>query len=79
MGQCTDNEGMGGRWRSVRWPLLALVVAVVLVVVAFVLDTGPRLAREIALVIGASALYLVLPIGVVWLVVAMVMHGRDRR
>ena len=79
MGQTTDNERMGRKWRAVRGPLLALVVAVVLVAVAFALDTGPRPAREIALVIGASALYLVLPIGVIWLVVAMVMYGRRRR
>jgi hypothetical protein len=67
-----------GRLRAVRWPLLALAVAVALLVVAFALDAGPATARDIALMIGATALYIVLPLGVVWLVIAMVMHGRDR-
>jgi hypothetical protein len=62
----------GGLWRAVRWPLLVLAVAVVGVGVAAVLDRTD--AREWALTIGAPALTVLLPVGLVWLLVAVVVH-----
>jgi hypothetical protein len=69
---------MSWKLRAVRWPLLTLTLAVALIVTGFVLDMGPAAVRDTALVVGAAALYLLLPIGVVWLVVAIVMHVRRR-
>jgi len=68
----------GGVWRAVRWPVVATVVAALLVVAAFVLDTGSGTARDYALVIGAPALYVLLPLALLWLVVALVRHARRR-
>lgn len=59
-------------WRAVRWPLLVLAVAVVGVGVAAVLDRTA--GREWALTIGAPALTVLLPVGLVWLLVALVVH-----
>jgi hypothetical protein len=59
-------------WRAVRWPLLVLAVAVVGVGVAAVLDRTA--SREWALTIGAPALTVLLPVGLVWLLVALVVH-----
>jgi hypothetical protein len=69
---------MRGRLRAVRWPLLTLALAIALLVTGFVLDAGPATVRDAALVVGVAALYVLLPIGVVWLVVAMIMYGRRR-
>jgi hypothetical protein len=68
----------GGVWRSVRWPLAATGVAVLLVLVAFALDAGSGTARDYALVLGAPALYVLLPLALLWLVVALVRYGRRR-
>ena len=59
-------------WRAVRWPLLVLAIAGVGIGVAAALDRTA--AREWALTIGGPALTLLLPIGLVWLVVAVVRY-----
>ena len=64
-------------WRSVRWPLLVIAVAVVAVLVAAVLDRTT--AREWALTIGGPALTVLLPAGLVWLIVALVWYVVRRR
>jgi len=64
-------------WRAVRWPLLVLVVAGAAIIAAAVLDRTA--AREWALTIGGPALTVVLPIGLLWLLVALVRHAVRRR
>jgi hypothetical protein len=59
-------------WRAVRWPLLVLAVAGLAIAVAAALDRTD--AREWALTIGGPALVVVLPIGLVWLAVAVVRY-----
>ena len=67
-----------GLWRAVRWPLLVLGVAVLGIAAAMVLDQTP--AREYALVVGGPALAVLLPLGLLWLVVAAAVHVlRQRR
>jgi membrane protease YdiL (CAAX protease family) len=67
------------RWRAVRWPVLALLGAGLLLALADHLDTGPEAARDAALLIGAPTLYLLLPGATVWLVVAFLVDVRRRR
>ncbi len=64
-------------WRSIRWPALLIGVAILGVLVAFLLDLTPH--YEYALTIGAPSLSVVLPIGVVWLVIALISHARRHR
>ena len=59
-------------WRAIRWPLLVLAVAGVGIGLATVLDR--TVAREWALTIGGPALTVLLPVGVVWLVVAVIIY-----
>jgi hypothetical protein len=59
-------------WRAVRWPLLVLAIAGVGIGVATVLDRSA--AREWALTIGGPALTVLLPIGLVWLVMAVMRY-----
>ena len=70
-------------WPAVRWPLVVLAVAVVGIVVAAVLDRTA--AREWALTIGGlrrpwgvvrlgPSLTVLLPVGLVWLLVAVIRH-----
>jgi hypothetical protein len=59
-------------WRAVRWPLLVLAVAGLAIAVAAALDRTD--AREWALTIGGPALVVVLPIGLVWLAVAVIRY-----
>lgn len=59
-------------WRSVRWPLFALVDVAALLLVATLLDTGSAGARDAALLLGAVTLYVLLPVVVIWLGVALV-------
>jgi lipopolysaccharide export LptBFGC system permease protein LptF len=61
-----------GLWRAVRWPLLVLAVALVGVGVAAVLDRTD--SREWALTVGGPALTVLLPVGLVWLLVAVVVY-----
>jgi hypothetical protein len=62
-------------WRA---PAILLGVAIVLYVVALALDTGGERSRDLALLIGVPTLYLLLPVAVVWLVIALVLHLRRR-
>jgi len=66
-----------GLWRAVRWPLLVLVIAGVGIGVATVVDRTD--AREWALTIGGPALTVLLPVGLVWLVVAVIVYLVRRR
>jgi hypothetical protein len=66
-----------GLWRAVRWPLLVLMVAGVGIVVATVLDRTA--GNEWSLTIGAPALTVLLPVGLVWLVVAVIVYLVRRR
>jgi len=59
-------------WRAIRWPLLVLAVAGVGIVVAAAVDR--TVAREWALTIGGPALTVLLPVGLVWLVVAVIRY-----
>jgi len=61
-----------GLWRAVRWPLLVLLIAGVGLGVATVLDRTA--SSEWALTIGGPALTVLLPVGLVWLVVAVIVH-----
>lgn len=64
-------------WRAVRWPLALLAVAAAGIAVATVMDQTS--ARESSLVIGAPALTVLLPLGLVWLVSALVLYAARRR
>jgi hypothetical protein len=64
-------------WHTIRWPIGLLAVAVLGIVVALVLDRTS--AREYALIIGAPALTIVLPIALIWLAVATIFHISRRR
>jgi hypothetical protein len=66
-----------GLWRAVRWPLLVLVIAGVGIGVATVVDRTD--SREWALTIGGPALTVLLPVGLVWLVVAVIVYLVRRR
>ena len=68
---------MPGQSRSLpRAPVVAVAAALVLVLVAFLLDTGGEQGRDAALLIGSAALYVLLPLAVLWLVVALVRARR---
>ena len=59
-------------WRAVRW----LVLAVAGLAVAAALDQTE--AREWALAIGGPALLVLLPIGLIWLAVAVIRYVVQR-
>lgn len=61
-------------WTETRAPLVILAVAFAGIGIAFALDQTS--AREYALTIGAPALTLLLPLGLVWLAVALAKHWR---
>jgi membrane protease YdiL (CAAX protease family) len=61
-----------GWWQALRWPVVGLVVVGVLIALAFALDTGSATNRDVALIIGAPTLFVLLPLAVVWLIVAAV-------
>jgi hypothetical protein len=63
-------------WRAVRWPLALLVIAGVAIATATVLD---QFKNELSLTIGAPALTVLLPVGLVWLVVAVIVYAARRR
>ena len=65
-----------GRVGVLRAPVIAVAVALALVLVAFLLDRGSAGARDAALLLGSLALYVLLPLAVVWLVVALVRARR---
>jgi hypothetical protein len=64
-------------WRAVRWPLLVLAIAGLGISVATALDRTA--AREWALTIGGPALTVLLPVGLVWLAVAVIVYVVKRR
>jgi hypothetical protein len=65
-------------WRTIRWPLAVLLVGLAGVAAAFILDEV--YSSEWSLTIGAPSLWFLVPIGAVWLVVAVVTHlVRNRR
>jgi urea transporter len=68
---------MSDLWRTVRWPVAVLAVAVLGIVVATVLDQTSQ--RELALPIGAPALTVLLPGGLIWLAVVLVLYAVRRR
>ena len=63
--------------RSFRWPLVALAVGALLLLVAMMLDRGGAQSRDAALLIGVVALYVVLPLAVLWLIVVAVVRARS--
>ena len=62
--------------QAVRWPVAATSLALVLVLAGFVLDRFPGTGRDLALVLGGPALTVLLPVSVIWLVAALVLHHR---
>ena len=66
-------------WRAIRWPVGAVIVSAALLGLSFLLDFGGMWARGIALILGSSAMFLVLPASVIWLVVSVIIYKYDRR
>lgn len=62
-----------------RIPVLGAVATAALTAVAMVLDTGGERARDLALLIGAPTLWVLLPATVAAFGVALVVHVRRRR
>jgi hypothetical protein len=54
-----------------RGPAVALALAAGAVLAALVLDQGSAMSRDVALLVGSAALYLLLPAALVWLAVAL--------
>jgi hypothetical protein len=66
--------------RFYRAPLITLGLAVLLLVTAVLLDrTSGEGGRDVALLLGVAALYFLLPVAVLWFVVAAVRQARSRR
>jgi len=63
--------------RSFRGPLVMLAVGILMLLVGFVLDRGGEQSRDLALLVGVAALYVVLPLSVIWLIVVAVLRGRS--
>jgi hypothetical protein len=63
--------------RSLRGPLILLGLGVLLLLASTLLDRGGERSRDLALLLGAPALYLVLPLAVLWLIVVLVLRGRS--
>ena len=64
-------------WKAVRWPLLVLLAGLVGVGAATILDRV--FSSEWSLTIGAPSWGILLPVGVVWLVIAVVNYLVHRR
>ena len=64
---------------SFRKPLITLAAGVALVILAVALDAGGERSRDLALVIGAAAFYLVLPVAVIWLIAVLIVRARSGR
>jgi hypothetical protein len=62
--------------QAIRWPVTAMSLALALVLAGFILDRFPGTGRDFALVIGGPALTILLPLSVIWLVAAVVLHHR---
>jgi len=63
--------------RSLRGPVAALIAGVLLYVVATLLDRGGEGSRDLALLLGVAALYVVLPLALLWLIVVVVLRVRS--
>lgn len=63
--------------RSFRGPLLALGGGLVLLLIATILDRGGERSRDLALLIGAPAIYVILPLAVLWLIVVAILRVRS--
>ncbi len=63
--------------RSVRGPLIALALGALLLLASTLLDRGGERSRDLALLLGAPALYVVLPLALLWLIVVVVLRGRS--
>ena len=61
-------------WRTLRWLLVILAAAIVLYLVATVLDQGSEPQRDLALLLGVPALYVLLPIAIIWIAFALTRH-----
>lgn len=59
-------------WRAIRWPLMVLLLGTVGIAAATILDEV--YSSEWSLTIGAPSLWFLLPVGAVWLVVAIVAY-----
>jgi hypothetical protein len=57
---------------------MAVAGCVLLLVLAFALDTGGERARDAALIVGAPTLYVLLPLSVLWLLVAVLRRATRR-
>jgi len=76
----SDGRPVRTLGRAVRWPVAATSLALALVLTGFILDRFPGTGRDFALVIGGPALTVLLPLSVIWLVAAVLLHyRRDRR
>ena len=60
---------------SFRKPLITLAVGVLMLLLALLLDRGGEQARDLALLIGSAALYVVLPVAVIWLIAVTIVRG----
>ena len=71
----TDTARPKSLWRI---PLIAAGITAVLLVLSFILDTGDAHARDLALLIGAPTLWILLPATVAAFAVALVLRVRRR-
>jgi hypothetical protein len=65
-------------WLRLRWPLLALALAGILLATSFALDAGSERQRDLALLIGAPTVWLLLPASTIWTLVAAIRYLRRR-
>ena len=63
--------------RSFRGPLIALGAGLLLLLVATILDRGGERSRDLALLVGVPAIYVILPLAVIWLIVVAVLRVRS--
>lgn len=74
------RTGDSSVWRSVRWPIAACCTALILYLAARLLDRlPPGAGRETALLLGAPAITVLLPMSILWLLVALLLNRRGRR
>ena len=62
--------------RALQLPLLAGALGLGVLLAAFLLDRGSPGQRDAALLIGSLALYVLLPLAILWLLVATVRRLR---
>ncbi|HEU4348967.1 MAG TPA: hypothetical protein VFR35_14410 [Actinoplanes sp.] len=62
---------------SFRKPLITLAVGVLMLLLAMVLDRGGEQSRDLALLIGVAALYVVLPVAAIWLIAVVIVRARS--